>query len=196
MGLVMPESLLSSPYWLVLIIFFARVFDVSLGTFRTIVVFRGYKVLAAFIGFFEILIWLVAAGQVFKHLDQWYLAVAYASGFATGNFFGMWLESQFAMGTELIRCISYQQGQLAKMLREKGYQAIAIPGDVGTETPIEVIFIIEKRRKMPRLIQLIRESDPGAVYSVSDIKSVYDGAELMPHRSFLSSAFRLPNKRR
>jgi len=30
---------------------------------------------------------LVAAGQVLQNLDQWYLAVAYAHGFAAGNYF-------------------------------------------------------------------------------------------------------------
>jgi uncharacterized protein YebE (UPF0316 family) len=72
------EILIEYPYLLVPLIFFSRVADVSLGTFRTIVVFRGYKLLASLIGFFEIIIWLVAASQVLTNLDQWYLALAYA----------------------------------------------------------------------------------------------------------------------
>ena len=103
----MIELLVEYPYLLVPLIFLARVADVSLGTFRTIVVFRGRKFLASFIGFFEIIIWLVAAGQVLTNLDQWYLALAYASGFAVGNYVGISIENRFAIGNELIRCISF-----------------------------------------------------------------------------------------
>ena len=192
----MTESISHYPYLIALLIFFARVADVSLGTFRTIVVFRGYKFLAAFIGFFEVIIWLIAAGQVLKHLDQWYLAVAYAAGFAAGNYIGMWLESRFAIGSELIRCISYSSNQLSEILRDNGYKAITIDGNMGEGKPVEVLFVIEKRKRMPQLIKLIRETDPNTIYSVADIKSVYDGPDLLPRRSFLGSGLRLPGKRR
>ena len=48
--------------WLVLplLIFVARIADVSLGTVRVIFVSRGLKHLAPIVGFFEILIWLLA----------------------------------------------------------------------------------------------------------------------------------------
>ena len=192
----MTESISHYPYLIALLIFFARVADVSLGTFRTIVVFRGYKFLAAFIGFFEVIIWLIAAGQVLKHLDQWYLAVAYAAGFAAGNYIGMWLESRFAIGSELIRCISYSSNQLSEILRDNGYKAITIDGNMGEGKPVEVLVVIEKRKRMPQLIKLIRETDPNTIYSVADIKSVYDGPDLLPRRSFLGSGLRLPGKRR
>lgn len=191
------EFLSANPMWLVPLVFLARVADVSLGTFRTIVVFRGHKWLAVLIGFFETLIWLVAAAQVLKDLNHWYLAVAYAGGFAAGNYVGMWLEARFAIGTELIRCISYHKDQLAEHLREQGYQAISIDGDMGEGKDVEVIFIIEKRKKVPRIINAINAFDPGAIYSISDIKSVYDGPpEMMPRSSFLSTALPFASKRR
>lgn len=192
----MYETITQTPYLIALLIFLARVADVSLGTFRTIVVFRGHKFLAAFIGFFEILIWLVAAGQVLKHLDQWYLAIAYAAGFAAGNYIGMWLECRFAIGSELIRCISYSRSTLSDVLRDHGYKAITLDGNMGEDKPVEIIFVIEKRRRVPGLIKLINETDPSTIYSVADVKSVYDGPDLLPRRSFIGSALRLPGKRR
>jgi uncharacterized protein YebE (UPF0316 family) len=114
------ELLAENPYLLVPIIFFARVADVSLGTFRTIVVFRGQKALASFIGFFEIIIWLLAASQVFTNLDHWYFALAYAAGFAVGNYVGISIESRFGIGNEIIRCISFNRDVLAGKLREEG----------------------------------------------------------------------------
>ena len=51
--------------WVILpgLIFVARVIDVSLGTARVVFISRGYKLLAASIGFWEVLIWLVAIGH-------------------------------------------------------------------------------------------------------------------------------------
>ncbi|NQU62688.1 MAG: DUF2179 domain-containing protein [SAR324 cluster bacterium] len=178
------------------LIFFARVADVSLGTFRTIVVFRGRKFLAAFIGFFEIIIWLIAAGQVLTNLDKWYLALAYAGGFAVGNYVGMWIEGRFAIGNELIRCISFHRDILAEKLRMQGFKAVSFDGDMGEGKPVELLLIVEKRRNIPSLIRLIKELDQSAVYSVSDVKSVYEGPDLLPRRSFLGSAFTLSGKRK
>tara|TARA_R110001592_G_scaffold43362_1_gene140526 strand:+ start:5664 stop:6242 length:579 start_codon:yes stop_codon:yes gene_type:complete len=191
----MTELLVTYPYLLAPLIFFARVADVSLGTFRTIVIFRGHKFLASFIGFFEIIIWVVAASQVLTNLDKWYLAVAYAGGFAVGNYFGMWIESRFAIGNELIRCISYNRDVLAEKIRNKGFKVASFDGDMGEVNPVELLLIIEKRRNVPSLIRLIKELDHTAVYSVSDVKSVYDGPDLLPRRSVFGSRFMLPGKR-
>jgi len=192
----MTELLVEYPYLLAPLIFFARVADVSLGTFRTIVVFRGHKFLASFIGFFEIIIWLVAAAQVLTNLDQWYLALAYAGGFAVGNFVGMWIESSFAIGNELVRCISFNRDVLAEKIRNAGFKVASFDGDMGEDNPVELLLIIDKRRKVPSLIRLIKELDQTAVYSVSDVKSVYEGPDLLPRRSFLGSGLMLPGKRR
>jgi uncharacterized protein YebE (UPF0316 family) len=189
------ELLVEYPYLLVPLIFLARVADVSLGTFRTIVVFRGHKILASFIGFFEITIWLVAASQVLTNLDQWYLGLAYASGFAVGNYVGITIESHFAIGNELIRCISFNRDVLAGKLRQDGYKVVSFDGDMGEAHPVELLLIIEKRRNVSSLIQLIKELDKTAVYSVSDIKSVYEGPDLLSRRSLLGSALMQLGKR-
>jgi len=195
LGAVTIELLVEYPYLLVPLIFFARVADVSLGTFRTIVVFRGHKLLASFIGFFEIIIWLVAAAQVLTNLDQWYLALAYASGFAVGNYVGISIENRFAIGNELIRCISFNRDVLAGKLREAGYKVVSFDGDMGDAYPVELLLIIEKRRKIPALIQLIKDLDQTAVYSISDVKNVYEGPDLLPRSSFLRRALRQQDKR-
>ncbi|MCL4105682.1 UNVERIFIED_CONTAM: hypothetical protein GTU68_023749 [Idotea baltica] len=182
------DLLIEHPYFLVPLIFLARVADVSLGTFRTIVVFRGHKFLASIIGFFEITIWLIAAGQVLTNLDEWHLALAYASGYAVGNYVGISIESHFAIGNELIRCLSFNKNILAGKLREGGFKVVSFDGNMGESSPVELLLIIEKRRNVPSLIQLIKELDQTAIYSVADIKSVYEGPAILPRRSFLRRA--------
>ena len=66
---------------------------------------------------------------------------------------------------------------------------------MGETHPVELLLIIEKRRNVPSLIQLIKELDQTAVYSVSDVKSIYEGPDLLPRRSFFASASMLVRKR-
>jgi len=58
--------------WVILplLIFFARILDVSIGTLRLIFVSKGYKFYAPILGFFEVVIWLLAIGQIMQHLDN------------------------------------------------------------------------------------------------------------------------------
>jgi uncharacterized protein YebE (UPF0316 family) len=171
------ETFVGTHAWvLVPLIFCARVTDVSLGTCRAIIVVRGHRVLAAGIGFFESIIWLLAVSAVIKHIDAWYLALAYGAGFATGNYVGIWLEARLAIGSELVRAIVFEANyRLADTLRDRGYQAVQLSGSAGAGRPAEVILVVEKRRRIPELLAAIRRDAPGAVYTISDVKSVYEG---------------------
>ena len=89
-----------------ILIFLARIVDVTFGTIRIIFVSRGMKWLAPIFGFFEIMIWLFAIGQVFSNLTNITYYVAYAGGFACGNFVGIWIEEKMAIGTLIVRIIT------------------------------------------------------------------------------------------
>ena len=94
-----------------LIIFFMRIGDVSLATVRMILIMRNARVWAPLIGFFEVLIWLTAAGVAIQHLDSPWHVLGYAGGFAAGNLVGLWMEDgimvkrQRAMGSNLSKLI-------------------------------------------------------------------------------------------
>lgn len=164
------------PALLTLAIFVARILDVSLGTVRTIVVFRGHRALAAVIGFLEIIIWVLAAGQVLQNLDQWYLVIAYAAGYGAGNYIGIWLESKIALGREMVSAISFRtDGELAKILRERGFSAIDVDADMGRGPPVDLVLTVTRRRRVPELVRTILEVDPEAQYSVSDVKLAHEG---------------------
>ena len=164
------HELFENPLVLVLAIFLARVVDVSLGTIRTIFVFRGHQYIAALIGFVEILIWVFAASRVIQNLDTWYLAVAYAGGFAVGNIVGIHLERKLAIGTELVRAVSNDRSvELAKQLRFQGYEVVELSG-MGDDSPVEVLLVVEKRKGVPALLRYIDATDPSAYYTVSDVK--------------------------
>ncbi|MBM3316827.1 MAG: hypothetical protein FJY75_03145, partial [Candidatus Eisenbacteria bacterium] len=101
MALGLPETALFQYGVLPLAIVVARVIDVSLGTVRVILLNRGMRYLAPLLGFFEVLIWLLAIGQIMQNLSNWACYLAYATGFALGNFTGLWIEGRLAMGLAL-----------------------------------------------------------------------------------------------
>ncbi|MBL1217383.1 MAG: DUF2179 domain-containing protein [Planctomycetes bacterium] len=165
------ESLEIVPWLLVPAIFIARVVDVSMGTVRTILLIRGRAAIAACIGFVEVLIWIVAAGQVLSRLDAWYLAVAYAAGFGAGNLVGVWLESKLAIGIELVRVVSENaKVSLGQSLRALRYSVIELQGAGEKGTPVEILFVVERRKGVAALLSEIERLDPEALCTVSEIK--------------------------
>lgn len=165
------EYLEQHPALLSLLICCARILDVSIGTVRTILVFRGYRVLAMFAGFLEVLIWVQAAGIVVTHIDRWYFVISYAAGFSIGNYVGISLESRLAVGSELVRVISRNRDvDLAQVLRADGYRITEIDGRDDDDVPVEVLLVTERRRRVPQLLRTIERLDANAIWTISDVK--------------------------
>jgi uncharacterized protein YebE (UPF0316 family) len=191
------EFLNTYPWILAPAIFFARLLDVTLGTFRTIVVFRGYPALAAAIGFVEILIWIAAVSQVLREISDWPLMIAYAGGFSCGNYLGVWLESKIAIGKELVRIISHRcDGSLAQELGAAGHRVVSLSCEMD-DLPADVLLVTSDRRRTARLLAAIRDIDPDAEYTVSDIKSLRNGEAVAPRRwPLVPSGWRTRGKRK
>lgn len=155
-----------------LFIFLARIFDVSLGTLRIIFVTKGMRSVAPFVGFFEVLIWLLAISRIMQDLDNWVSYVAYAGGFATGNFVGMYLEERLAIGHEMIRVITRKDASsLIEDLRNKGYGVTSVKAE-GIEGEVAVIYIIARRSMIREVLDEINIFNPRALYTVESIKYV------------------------
>jgi len=164
--------------WLVLplLIFCARIADVTLGTLRIIFIARGQRYWAPVIGFVEVLIWLAAITQLMRNLTHVVTYLAYAGGFAAGTFVGIWLEDRLAMGVSIIRIITPQPTPaLLAELREAGLGVTTIDGQ-GLFRPVKIVFSIVKRRCIPALLGIVKRHDPQAVYTVEDIRSVSPSA--------------------
>jgi uncharacterized protein YebE (UPF0316 family) len=164
--------------WLPLLIFAARIFDVSCGTFRTICIVRGLGLLAATIGFFEVLAWLGAVSIVVHHLNRPLNVLGYAAGFATGNYIGMWLESKLALGNQVVRLLSRDTThRLADQLREAGFIVTELAGH-GRDIPVTICFVAVTRRNVRALIGLAKKIDPGVLVTVEDVREM----NFTPHR--------------
>ena len=155
-----------------LFIFLARIFDVSLGTLRIIFVTKGMRSVAPFVGFFEVLIWLLAISRIMQDLDNWVSYIAYAGGFATGNFVGMYLEERLAIGHEMIRVITRKDAtSLIEKLRDMGYGVTSVKAE-GIEGEVAIIYIIARRRMIGEVLDKINYFNPRALYTVESIKYV------------------------
>jgi len=160
--------------WVLLpiLIFFARVCDVTLGTIRIIFVSRGIKYLAPIIGFFEILIWLLAIGQIFQDLSNIYYYIFYAGGFATGNYVGMYIENKLSFGMVILRVITRKDATaLIGALQSMKYGLTTIDAE-GIKGKVKIIFTVIRRHDTPKVINLIKDYNPTAFYSIEDIRSV------------------------
>lgn len=91
--------------FLPLFIFLARILDVSIGTLRILFISKGFRGKATVLGFFEVLIWIIVVAQIIQNLDNWLNYVAYAGGFAAGNYVGMFLEEKMKMGVQIFRTV-------------------------------------------------------------------------------------------
>jgi uncharacterized protein YebE (UPF0316 family) len=155
-----------------LLICFSRIIDVSLGTLRIILVSKGAKKLAPVLGFFEILIWLVAIGQVMQNLTNVYNYFAYALGFALGNYVGIIIEHKIALGMVVLRVITrHEATKLIDFFKKSDYGITILEANDGYE-PVSVIFTIIKRSNLPVIVTNIKKYNPGAFYSVEDVRFV------------------------
>lgn len=163
--------------WVVLpvLIFLARIMDVSIGTLRLIFVSRGFKYYAPVLGFFEVIIWLLAIGQIMQHLDNFMCYIAYGLGFATGNFVGIILDEKLSLGTILVRIIPKKDPtDLIHRLRTEDFGAslVNIEGMTGK---LKMIFAIIKRKDLKVVMEIINEYNPNAFVTIEDVKTAQEG---------------------
>lgn len=164
--------------WVILplIVFAARLVDVTLGTMRIIFLSRGRKFLAPALGFVEVFIWITVVSQIVVGAKNNLVAYfAYAAGFAVGNFIGMVIEEKLAIGTLVVRVILPQGGNdLAQNLSDKGYGVTFVDGH-GASGPVVVIYTVVLRRELEQVVGIIQDTAPKAFFTVEELRSVQQG---------------------
>lgn len=159
-------------YIVPLLIFLARICDVTFGTFRIVMVSKGQKLWAPILGFFEVLIWIIVISRIMQNIDNWVNIIAYASGFATGNYIGLIIEEKVAMGLVRINVITAKPAeQLIEQLKKAGY-GITHHEANGANGKVSILYSIINRADIPEVVELIKAYNPKAFYSVEDVKFV------------------------
>ncbi len=159
-----------------LLIFLSRVLDVSIGTLRIIFVAKGKKYVAPILGFFEVFIWLLAISSIMQNLDNYINFFAYAGGFAAGNYVGMLLEEKIALGVMIVRVITQKPADmLITKLNSMGFGITSVDAK-GSKDEVNIIYTIIHRNEMKKVLDIIKEYNPKAFYSVEDVRYVNEGA--------------------
>ncbi len=156
-----------------LIVFCARVCDVSIGTIRTIVTVQGRTFIAFCLATVEITIWILVASTVINKVqNQPLLVVFYAFGYATGNVMGILVERRLAFGMIILRVITRNGGdELAEMLRKKG-QPVTIFLGKGMLGPVAELYIACRRRDLKWILRDVKSGDPNAFYVIESARDV------------------------
>ncbi len=163
---------------LYIIIFFAKIIEVSISTIRLVFISKGERVKGAILGFVEIMIWLIVVSSVLNNITEDPLKMfIYAAAFSLGNFLGVTIESKIAVGLSSIQVVvNGKDGEvLADILREQGYGVTIIEGKGKDDSIKNLLFIQLKRKKIPDAVKSIKHNCPEAYITVNDIKSMLGG---------------------
>ncbi|PWH14170.1 MAG: hypothetical protein DDG59_13380 [Anaerolineae bacterium] len=163
--------------WVVLplLIFLARISDVTLMTLRIVFSAQGRRSIAPLVGFFEVLIWILAISQIMRNLTNPLTYLAYATGFAAGNYMGLFIEQKLAMGMVAVRVFLKQDCErLMTLLKDNGYGVTRLPA-IGTQGSIDILYTLIPRRSLRQVVDLIHQIDPKIFFAVEEIRTASQG---------------------
>jgi len=156
-----------------LLIFCARIIDVSISTLRMMYTINEKRGMAVTLGFIEVLVWLIAVGQALQNLSTPFAYIGYAGGFATGTYIGMFIEKKLASGIVLMRIITVKKDSrpLTEHLRGNNYLVTSVDAE-NNDGNVHVLFLPAKRKDIPQVEEVIRKFNPNAFYSIENLRYV------------------------
>jgi len=154
-----------------LLIFIARICEVSINTVRIIYMLGARRNTATILGFFEAFVWLIAIRQIFQHLDNWASYVAYPGGFAAGIFVGMIIEERIAYGKVIVRIITRKEvNVLVEYLNKQKFRFTKVNAE-GPDGQENLIFTVLPREQLDDLLIELRHTIPTAFYTIENVRA-------------------------
>jgi uncharacterized protein YebE (UPF0316 family) len=145
-----------------LIIFTARIVDVSLGTIRVNMIIRRKKIIAALVGFVEVTIFISIIVKIITNIDNIYGILAYGAGFAVGTVIGILISERLSQDLVSTNIISREHNEgIKKLLLKEDFGFTCYKG-AGRQGEVEIINVVCSHMNLSRLNKLIHDQDPGA----------------------------------
>ncbi|HEY4662451.1 MAG TPA: DUF5698 domain-containing protein [Candidatus Humimicrobiaceae bacterium] len=145
-----------------LIVFAARIVDVSLGTIRVNMIIRKKKIIAALIGFVEVTIFISVIVRIIKNVDNIYGILAYGAGFAVGTIVGIIITEKFTRDLVSTNIISRKSNNGIKdLLLKEGFAYTCYKG-TGRQGEVEIINVVCSHTSLPKLNKLVHDKDSRA----------------------------------
>ncbi len=155
-------------------IFFVRILDVSLGTFRTIITIKGKALYASLIGFIEVFVWFLIVREALSDVESIWIAISYSLGFATGTYIGAILSNHFIEGTLSIQIITTKYN-LVNIIRENGYGVTVLKVSGKDETEKFMLLVEIKNKSLNHLRSIASSYDKDSFLIVTETKYVQNG---------------------
>ena len=177
--------------WVILplLILCSRVIDQSIGTLRLVFSAKGYKNIAPILAFFESLIWILVVREILTDVSHPMSLVAFAGGFAMGNYIGLIVEEKLSVGNVIVRVIlPSEDTTLIEAFQKENFGYTVIDGE-GRNGKVKILFVVLDRTNLEKVLGILNEVNPTAFYSIEDVKQVKDGIFPRRRRHFLGKQY-------
>lgn len=171
------DFLTSVPLWEIVLIFFAKVIEVSISTLRIIYINKGFRKLGTILSLIEIFLWVFIASRVIMGVTEAPMkGIIYGLGFATGVYIGSILESYLAVGKIFIQAIIMRDeaSHVTQALRTAGYGVTVISAQ-GKDRSRKVLLMFANRKNKDDIIRRITELDDDALIVANEVSMIRGG---------------------
>ena len=158
-------------------IFFARIVDVSLATFVTVLTVKGKRLTATIIGFIDVIIWFLVVREALNtEMNSMWIALSYAGGYAAGTFIGTTLSNNLINGKISVQVIlDYVTSKETEKIREAGYAVSEVKCTGKNNAKKLMLFIEVDKKNLNDLKNKIKNIDNNAFIIVNETKYVENG---------------------
>ena len=156
-----------------LLIFVAKLFEVSVATVRLVLTAKGNRLAASLLSAVEITIWIIVTSTVLLGLKEDPLrAVAFGLAYVAGIYLGILIEDKLALGLSQIEVIAETEKAklITKKLRDNHYGATTFECE-GLEGQKLSIVLKVHRKDIPKTIELFKEFD-NLFVTITDIRKL------------------------
>ncbi len=161
------------------LILLAKILEISMGTFRNVMIIKGERAIGTIIGFFEVLIWLLVVSSVLTNIKEDPIKlIVYSLGFAIGLYVGSKIEESIAIGNVRVEAIVAADYDMADKLRKSGYGVTVVDAH-GMNYERQMLILNIRRKIAPKAVETIRSLDKEAVITIYDIRAVNGGYGLI-----------------
>ena len=158
-------------------IFLARIIDVSISTFRMMIMVRKKSIFTPVLAFMEVFVWFIAARKALNtNIESILIPICYSLGYATGTYIGGCLSRKFIKNVNSIEVTTSRNNtKLINSLRSEGYAVSVISLKNNYREKKDLLIIDVKSKNTQETVKLIKEIDPKAFIVVRDTKIVHNG---------------------
>ena len=164
-------------FYTCLTIFLARITDVTICTFRNMIMGRKDGIIIPLLAFCEAFVWFIAVRKALNtNLNSIFIPICYSLGYATGTYLGGFLSHKLVKEISSVEVVTKKNNyKLIDKLRDAGYavEVISLKDNLGTNKDMLIIDV--KSNLLKEIIKLIKDTDKNAFIVVKDTKIVHNG---------------------